>query len=183
MAGRPRNPHASGAILAAALAILRERGVAALTLDEVARRAGVGKSSVYARFPGRAELAAAALASLQREPPLATGELRADLIAYLRAVERDLGSIGTDGLGAPPGNGPSGAPERAWLIGPLARHGERLLRSASARGELRPEADTAAAAAVMVASLLVSRLVGDGGAAPWPERIVDTLLGGLAQRA
>ena len=60
MAGRPRNPDADAAIMQAALALLRERGYAGLTLDDVAHRAGVGKSSLYRRFRDRADLGGAA---------------------------------------------------------------------------------------------------------------------------
>jgi hypothetical protein len=58
MAGRPRNPAADTAIM-----------TAALTLDDVADRAGIGKSSLYRRFHDRADLATAAIASQQRELP------------------------------------------------------------------------------------------------------------------
>lgn len=94
MAARPRNARSDAAILNAAVSLLRERGYAGLTLDEVARRADVGKSSLYSRFPDRAALAAAAVASMQRDLPPPTGEVRADLIAYLRAIQRDLGALG-----------------------------------------------------------------------------------------
>lgn len=60
MAGRPRKPGSDAAIMAAALELLRERGYAGLTLDDVADRAGVGKSSLYRRFRDRADLATAA---------------------------------------------------------------------------------------------------------------------------
>jgi AcrR family transcriptional regulator len=43
MAGRPRKTKSDEAILSAALALLRERGYAGLTLDQAARRACVGK--------------------------------------------------------------------------------------------------------------------------------------------
>jgi AcrR family transcriptional regulator len=185
MAGRPRDPRANAAILAAALSILRERGLAALTVDEVARRARVGKSSLYGRFRDRGELVAAALASLQREPPPATGELRSDLVGYLRAVDRDMGSIGSEVLGALIGHHREDLLDgRGGLAGPLARRAHRLLASALSRGQIRRDADLGAAAALLIGSLLVRRLVGErGGQASWTERVVDTLLDGLAGRA
>jgi AcrR family transcriptional regulator len=45
-------------ILDAALAMLRSGGYRALSLDEVARRAGTAKSSIYRRWPSKAALAA-----------------------------------------------------------------------------------------------------------------------------
>src|SRR3954451_13068508 len=48
--GRPRTPGAEDKILTAALEEYGERGWAGFTMDAVARRAGVGKSTVYLRW-------------------------------------------------------------------------------------------------------------------------------------
>ena len=49
-AADPREPR--DRILAAALAAIGDRGVSGLTLDDVARRAGCGRATVYRTFPG-----------------------------------------------------------------------------------------------------------------------------------
>lgn len=56
--GRPRRAEADLEILDAALAMLRTGGYRELSLDEVARRAGTAKSSIYRRWPSKAALAA-----------------------------------------------------------------------------------------------------------------------------
>jgi AcrR family transcriptional regulator len=56
--GRPRRIEADTEILEAARTLLREGGYRALSLDEVARRAGTAKSSIYRRWPSKAALAA-----------------------------------------------------------------------------------------------------------------------------
>jgi AcrR family transcriptional regulator len=56
--GRPRRAEADLEILDAALAMLRAGGYRALSLDEVARRAGTAKTSIYRRWPSKAALAA-----------------------------------------------------------------------------------------------------------------------------
>ncbi len=56
--GRPRRADADEQILDAALAILRAGGYRELSLDEVARRAGTAKSSIYRRWPSKAALVA-----------------------------------------------------------------------------------------------------------------------------
>ena len=56
--GRPRRAEADAEILDAALAMLRAVGYRELSLDEVARRAGTAKSSIYRRWPSKAALAA-----------------------------------------------------------------------------------------------------------------------------
>jgi AcrR family transcriptional regulator len=56
--GRPRRAEADAEILDAALAMLRAGGYRELSLDEVARRAGTAKSSIYRRWPSKAALVA-----------------------------------------------------------------------------------------------------------------------------
>ena len=54
--GARRNPEAEAAILAAARALLAERGYAGFSIDEVARRAGAGKPTIYRWWPTKADL-------------------------------------------------------------------------------------------------------------------------------
>ena len=180
MAGRPRTPGADAAIMAAALDLLRERGYASLTLDDVAARAAVGKSSLYRRYRDRADLATAAIASAQRDLPEPTGDLRADLIAYLRAVHADLGRVDLGVIGSLLGHDPDTlALHRARVIEPRARHSRQLLRDAQQRGQIRPDADLDAAMELLIGSLFTRALTGDHSPNPWPERAVDTILAGL----
>jgi len=62
--GRPRREGADDEILTVALAMLREEGYGALTVDAVAERAGVAKTTVYRRWPSKGALVAAAIAPL-----------------------------------------------------------------------------------------------------------------------
>jgi AcrR family transcriptional regulator len=62
--GRPRSAAADEAILEATRTVLAEDGWAALTVEGVAARAGVAKTTVYRRFSSRADLAVAAVAQL-----------------------------------------------------------------------------------------------------------------------
>jgi AcrR family transcriptional regulator len=54
--GSRRNPDAEAAILAAARALLRDRGYQGFTVEEVARRAGAGKPTIYRWWPTKADL-------------------------------------------------------------------------------------------------------------------------------
>ncbi len=64
---RVRDPDATrGAILAAAQAMMAEHGPQALTVSEVARRAGVNRGTAYQHFPTREKLVAAMLDRLGR---------------------------------------------------------------------------------------------------------------------
>lgn len=62
--GRPRSSEADAAILDATRELLAEHGWAALTIEGVAARAGVAKTTVYRRFSSRTDLAVAAVAQL-----------------------------------------------------------------------------------------------------------------------
>ena len=85
--GRPRSAGAAAAILDAARALLAERGWDAMTLGDVAARAGVAKTTLYRRWPGKAELVVDAMAQLfDRLRPVDAGSVRADAEAVIREL-------------------------------------------------------------------------------------------------
>jgi AcrR family transcriptional regulator len=80
--GRPRDPGAEGRILDAALEEYGERGWAGFTMDAVARRAGVGKSTVYLRWQDKDSLLIDAVdARTGGIEDVDTGSLHGDLVA------------------------------------------------------------------------------------------------------
>lgn len=80
--GRPRTPGAGARILDAALEEYGERGWAGFTMDAVARRAGVGKSTVYLRWQDKDSLLLDAVeARTGGIEEVDTGTLRGDLEA------------------------------------------------------------------------------------------------------
>lgn len=84
-AGRPRSADADEAILAAARALLAERGWDGMTLGDVAARAGVAKTTLYRRWPGKAELVVDAMAQLFGTlRPVDAGSVRADAETAIR---------------------------------------------------------------------------------------------------
>jgi AcrR family transcriptional regulator len=92
--GRPRSERAQKAILAAAIELLLEHGLHAMSMDAVAERAGVSKATIYRWWPSKELLALDALATeWQVTAPDATrdtGSLRGDLLARLRPWLRQL---------------------------------------------------------------------------------------------
>jgi AcrR family transcriptional regulator len=93
--GRPRDERADRAILAGTLELMAESGAHELRVDDVARRAGVGKATIYRRYRSKDELITAAIAGLVSEISVPdTGRTRADLLALMRgAVEVYRGSL------------------------------------------------------------------------------------------
>jgi Bacterial regulatory proteins, tetR family len=67
--GRPRSEQAERAIIEATLDLLAEVGIAALSVEQVAARAGVGKATIYRRWPNKEALIIDAAASLKSPLP------------------------------------------------------------------------------------------------------------------
>jgi AcrR family transcriptional regulator len=90
--GRPRSKQADSAIMRAATDLLAERGPGGMSIEEVASRAGVGKATIYRRWPSRGALVLDAfLAEFLGQQPLPdTGTLRGDLLTALRAWIRSV---------------------------------------------------------------------------------------------
>jgi AcrR family transcriptional regulator len=95
-AGRVRTPsvrsiHAHRAILIATRQLLRSRGYAATTMEAVAAKAGVGKVTIYRRWPSKGALALDVLLEFQNFGPAPdTGTTRGDLVAIVRGVNTGL---------------------------------------------------------------------------------------------
>ncbi len=161
-------------ILQAASRLFAARGVEAVTMDEIAAEAGVGKGTVFRRFGDRAGLALALLEESERElqglilrgpPPLGPGapapeRLTAFLGALLELLEEHTDLIVCSETAAP------GARYRSGLHDAWRAHVAVLLR------EARPGADVDVLAEMVLAPLagdLYRHLRRDRGVEP--ERI------------
>jgi AcrR family transcriptional regulator len=92
--GRPRSPAADEAILEAAVDLFSEMGLNALTIEGVAARAGVGKNTIYRRYPTKLDLVVSAVRCYTSvgQPPPDTGSTEGDV----RALVDGLAAILTD---------------------------------------------------------------------------------------
>ncbi|GAB2471660.1 TetR/AcrR family transcriptional regulator [Jatrophihabitans fulvus] len=88
--GRPRDEAIDAAVLAASLDELREHGYGAFSMERVAQRAGVAKTTVYRRWPNAQDLAVDAIATLQDDgtPPPDDLSGRDQLVHLLDRVRR-----------------------------------------------------------------------------------------------
>jgi AcrR family transcriptional regulator len=86
--GRPRNPETDTKITEAAAELMLQRGFDKMTVDDVAARAGVGKATVYRRWPSKEDLAVAAMQQIYSAeiPDPDTGSIREDLTQSFRNV-------------------------------------------------------------------------------------------------
>ena len=87
--GRPRREGADEEILAGARSLLAEVGYASLTVDAVAERVGVAKTTVYRRWPTKRELIAAALTALA-SAPRDLPSLYEEVAAMVRGTEPEV---------------------------------------------------------------------------------------------
>jgi AcrR family transcriptional regulator len=86
--GRPRSEAVERAIAEGVLHLLENgAGLAGLTVERIARTAGVGKATIYRRWPGRDELLVDVLAALDVPTPEPAGEsVRDDLVRCVEAI-------------------------------------------------------------------------------------------------
>ena len=148
--GRKRNPALDGAFLDAAIHTLSEVGFDQMTMDQVAARAGSAKTSVYRRWPSKAELVRDALiwmsqGSVDVDKVPDTGTLRADLLSVQKIASPEhrnrkirvlskLGSFDTEHQQA-------AKDVAAGVFGPMNELNAKLMERAVARGEIPASAD------------------------------------------
>lgn len=74
------------AILRATLALFIENGIEGTSIEQVARRAGVGKLTVYRRWSTKEDLVAAAIEFARPEPPPAAAGATGSVVDIVRAA-------------------------------------------------------------------------------------------------
>jgi AcrR family transcriptional regulator len=97
--GRPRSAEAEQAILNATLRMLGTQGVAGTTIEGVAADAGVGKTTIYRRWPTKTDLILAAISDIvpPGDPP-DTGSMAGDMAALAEIQRRRLAGSGLSGI-------------------------------------------------------------------------------------
>ena len=186
--GRPRSEKAHQAILAAAADLLLERGLAAVSMDAIAERAGVSKATIYRWWHSKETLALDALYHEWSDVPAPadSGSLRADLLSVMLpwarlAVSRPYGRV-MAALLTEAASSPEFAREyHARFIAPRREGARVIIRRAVARGEIPPETNVEVALDLLYGPVYHRLLHGH---APVDDEfvrdVVDTALGGIA---
>jgi AcrR family transcriptional regulator len=87
--GRPRSAQSDRAIWQATLELLSEVGFDAMSIEAIATRAGVGKTTIYRRYSSKEELVADAIENVREEVLIPdTGSLQSDLEALIENAAR-----------------------------------------------------------------------------------------------
>jgi AcrR family transcriptional regulator len=187
--GRPRSEAAHRAILAAVVELLPEHGLGGLTIEAVAARAGVGKTTIYRRWDTKNDLIVAALRQLRPEgAPPDTGSLVGDLEAMV-ALQRQrleasaLPRVMPRVLAEASEDPDLHAAIVANAVAPIRAILDEFVDRAVARGELREDVDRASLVDILHA-LPVYLLLMSGGdlsrLAGVPTRVVPILLEGVS---
>lgn len=157
-AGRGRRPPPQVAAVTAALQLLDEVGLEQLTMDSVARRAGMSKATLYRRWPGKIHLAIEAI-STELGPPLqSSGATATDIRALVEwtvnAVAQRVGEVFLSDAT----RDPAVASQLQSLIGPHRAAHAALLAGAAGRGDLPHDLDLTTTLDLLAGIALFRRL-------------------------
>lgn len=165
--GRPRDPRIDASVFEATLALLDEVGYSGLSLEMVARRAGVGRPSLYRRWPNKAAVVVDALASAAgTDPAPDTGRLQEDLLA----VQREMAALYNTAfarrvvpalLGDLAGQPDLAGRFRAAYVSPRRASVCRALSRAQGRGEIPEGSDPELICDLLAGPLLLEAFVID----------------------
>jgi AcrR family transcriptional regulator len=185
--GRPRDEAVDAAVLAAAVEELIERGFAALSIERVAARAGVAKTTVYRRWPSAPELAVEAMRTFEqdvRHPP--EGGVRDQLVWLVEVMRRKwndprygaiMRRVTADGVANPDAYRQA----RDKLVGPHLAVLTAVLRRGVDEGLIRGDADLEWVRQMITAPIMAATLTfKDRVSRAQVEFTVDTVLRGVA---
>ncbi|SNT33348.1 transcriptional regulator, TetR family [Granulicella rosea] len=166
--GRPRSEAARHAILRATLDLVSEKGFRAISMDQIAAGAGVGKMTVYRRWPNKAALVMDALLQLiGPETAFPAAEralhrLRAQLELQARFFLGPSGTLVRSLLAEAQSDEELAQAFLARWIAPRRAGVIAILRQAVVEGDLRPEIDLEVATDQLYGPIYYRLLIGSG---------------------
>ena len=176
--GRPRSAGVDEALLDATLQLAGEVGIHGMSMDDLARRAGVAKATIYRRWPSKEALVLDALAHAIRPFDLVdTGSLPGDLEEYLRELGHRMENGRTsdvlpDMISASARDAALRESLDEWV-----RHRRQplntILGRGAQRGELAADADLDTIIDALIGAFMYRRLLSH---APLDEAFVSALL-------
>ncbi len=177
-----RTADVSRRIFAATQDLLLERGIEAVTFQEVAQRAGVGRATLYRRWASPALLVEEAVLQATSDQILIpdTGSLREDLVAILEQIGEFIsGPLGSAALIAALTLRQQVEPieqSKLWAVRQLDV--APIFARAIERGEIASDFDEEAFFASAAGAVYFRHLImGEAITREWIERVMDGLLG------
>jgi AcrR family transcriptional regulator len=184
--GRPRDPETDAKILRLAIEQLAEYGYAGMTIDGVARAAGVSKATIYRRFADKNDLVTAAVVSYHSADTIELqGSTRERLVALMQATRGRVidgpGSVILPQILAESQRNPELVKlHRERTIGPRFDEIRVLLEDGIRAGDLRPDLDIDLVIEMLAGSWMARSARGGDFPADWSERVVDAIWPALA---
>jgi AcrR family transcriptional regulator len=186
---RPRSEEARRKAIAAAIDLIIERGVANLSIEEVAARSGVAKTTIYRHWPERASLIIDTVRStFSHVTTPDTGSLRGDLETYFgEMVRADLnGKVGK--LTPSLLDAAARDPEINSLMDRLSLERQQPLMTmvgrAQQRGELPADLDRDVVVGTVIGPIVFRKVVQRRPVdAAYVAKCLDVILPGLGARA
>jgi AcrR family transcriptional regulator len=185
-----RSERSKRAILDATRELLIADGdVGALTVEAVAARSGVAKTTIYRRWRDKWELALDAV-MIDMLPgfadPVDVGDTRKELVTFVDSARKNLSTLpsapGMQGLASQIATDPElGRVYREQVVEPRREQLRPVIERGIARGDLRPDTDVRLVHEMMVGPLFY-RLLFSGGPVDrkLSVRIADAILDGFA---
>ncbi|MFJ9705665.1 TetR/AcrR family transcriptional regulator [Streptomyces sp. NPDC101234] len=186
--GRPRSEAVEHAILEGVMKLL-EDGVplAELSIERIARTAGVGKATIYRRWNGKEELFVDVMRAAEPpDPELPGTSMRDDLVVLLESLRRrglvNRSSAILHNVYAQMKSSP-----RIWkayhisVVNPRRELGKEVLRRGQRNGELHADIDLDLANDLFTGPMLLRAMMRPDDELPegLAEQIVDSVLAGL----
>ncbi|WP_446743227.1 TetR/AcrR family transcriptional regulator [Silvibacterium acidisoli] len=166
--GRPRGEDTDRVILEAALRLVSTRGFRNVTVDQIAAEAGVGKMTLYRRWPNKAALVMDALLVLVGprtqfpEAERALDSLESQLFLQARFFSSDYGRLIRSLIAEAQSDMELAVAFRERWIEPRREGVIQTLRKAVAQGELRTKIDFQLATDMLYGPLYYRLLLGTG---------------------
>lgn len=165
--GRPRRPETDAVILDATRQLFAEMGAAGMSVEAVAVRAGVGKTTIYRRWPSKDELIIAAIQEVIAPViPPDTGDIRADLVGLATLALRFLNHSSVGAMfprmaGEVAGGTPLGQRYVKEVIGPRRAQVRLLLAKAIDGAQLRDDLDVALITDALIGPMILRKILGE----------------------
>jgi AcrR family transcriptional regulator len=160
----PRVARSHQAVLSAAADLLAEVGFGRVTIEAVATRSGVARTTIYRHWPDLHHLLAEALESVM-DPCIEadTGTLRGDLTITLSGLARTLTTSAAAGVLTSMIDAAEREPEIGELQRAFSQERRKATRAALeravARGEIAPDVDVHVEASLIAGPLFYRRMV------------------------
>lgn len=194
--GRPRSAQAHKAILDATLELLAQEGFQGLSIEDIAARAGVGKTTIYRRWSSKDELVIDAIHEIQVDlTTVDTGNFRNDLVILFKAANQGimthplLPQLVLRLISEFQANPEIFQVFLTQLLIPRIQRFVYMVEQAQARGEIRRDIDWTLALELITGPIFIHLLIShylapsmSSSDDKWIEQMIDAVMDGIGTK-